>query len=290
MTIDRIHLGQFEIYGLRDGFFYLDGGAMFGVVPKVLWEKKCAADRKNRIKLGLNSMLVDTRKELILVETGMGADIDQKFYEFYSVRRKPGLISSLQKLGYQAEDINFVINTHLHFDHCGGNTYRNEKGKFVPTFPRAKYIIQKGEWEYALYPSERDKASYLTQNFLPLEKHGLVQLVDGNTEISKGVEIILAPGHTSRHQSVKVCSEGKVLFYLGDMVPTSAHIGLSYVMSYDLFPLDTIKNKKKIFEQAIKQDWILFFTHDPHYFFGKVKKIKNRYQFQPFGDFTSLRS
>lgn len=284
MTTDRLQLGHFEIQALRDGFFHLDGGAMFGVVPKVLWEKKCIVDRKNRIKLGMNSMLVDTKKELILVETGIGAEIDPKFYEFYSVERKPGLIASLGEHGYKAEDIHFVINTHLHFDHCGGNTYRNDKGEFVPTFPKAKYIIQKGEWEYALHPCERDKESYLSQNFLPLEIHGLLQLVDGNTEIAEGVEVLLAPGHTSRHQCVKIRSDGKTLFYLGDVVPTSAHIGLSYVMSYDLFPLETIENKKKIFEQAIEEDWILFFTHDPHHFFGKVKKIDDKYRFQPFKD------
>lgn len=282
MRIDRILLGKFEIQAFRDGFFHLDGGAMFGVVPKVLWEKKCIVDRKNRIRLGMNSMLIDTKKELILVETGMGGEIDPKFIDFYSVERKPGLVPSMQERGYQTEDIGYVINTHLHFDHCGGNTFRNEQGEFVPSFPRAKYIIQKGEWEYALHPSERDKESYSSQNFLPLEKRGCLQLVDGDTEIIQGVEVLLISGHTSRHQCVRIRSEGKVLFYLGDLVPTSAHIGLSYVMSYDLFPLDTIENKKKIFEQAIEEDWILFFTHDPHYFFGKVRKDKNKYRFQAF--------
>ncbi len=212
----------------------------------------------------------------------MGEEIDPKFHDFYSVERKLGLISSLRERGYQPVDIDYVINTHLHFDHCGGNTFRNEKGEFVPSFPRAKYIIQKGEWEYALQPSERDKESYLSQNFLPIEKQGQLQLVDGDTKITNGVEVLLVEGHTSRHQCVKVHSEGKVLFYLGDLVPTSAHIGLSYVMSYDLFPLETIENKKKIFEQSIEEDWIFFFTHDPHYFFGKVKKEKNKYRFQPY--------
>ncbi|MFQ5721758.1 MAG: MBL fold metallo-hydrolase, partial [Candidatus Aminicenantales bacterium] len=174
MTIDKITLHQFEIYGLRDGFFYLDGGAMFGVVPKVLWEKKCPADEKNRIKVGLNSILIDNKKDLILVETGIGSSFDQKFYEYYSIQRKPGLIPSLQKLGIDPEEIDFVINTHLHFDHCGGNTYPNEKGEFVPSFPQAKYIIQKGEWEAALHPNARDKASYLSQFFLPLKEYGLL--------------------------------------------------------------------------------------------------------------------
>jgi glyoxylase-like metal-dependent hydrolase (beta-lactamase superfamily II) len=281
MTTDRISLGQLEIYGLRDGFFSLDGGAMFGVVPKTLWEKKFPADEKNRIRLALNSILIKTEKALILVETGIGGDLDPKFYDYYSVERKPGLVLSLEKLGYQAEDIDLVVNTHLHFDHCGGNTYKNEKGEDVPTFPKARYIIQKGEWEYALHPSERDKPSYLEQNFLPLEKHGFLQLVDGDKEISEGVEIIVVPGHTSRHQCVKVSSEGKVFFFLGDLVPTSAHVGLSYIMSYDLSPQDTLESKKKFFEWAIEEDWILAFNHDPVHFFGKVKKVNNKYTFEP---------
>ncbi len=280
MTIDRISLGQFEIYGLRDGFFFLDGGAMFGVVPKTLWEKKFPADEKNRIKLALNSILIKTAKELILVETGIGGDLDPKFYDYYSVERKPGLVLSLEKLGYKAEDIDLVVNTHLHFDHCGGNTSKNEKGEDAPTFPKARYIIQKGEWEDALHPSERDKASYLEQNFLPLEKYGLLQLVDGNKEISEGVEVIVVPGHTSRHQCLKVSTGGKVFFFLGDLVPTSAHVGLSYIMSYDLFPQQTLENKREYFEQAIEEDWILAFNHDPEHFFGKVKKVNNKYTFE----------
>jgi len=280
MTIDRISLGKFEIYGLRDGFFFLDGGAMFGVVPKTLWEKKFPADKKNRIKLALNSILIKTAKELILVETGIGGDLNPKFYDYYSVERKPGLVLSLEKLGYQAEDIDLVVNTHLHFDHCGGNTSKNEKGEDAPTFPKARYIIQKGEWEDALHPSERDKASYLEQNFLPLKKHGLLQLVDGNKEISEGVEVIVVPGHTSRHQCLKVSTGGKVFFFLGDLVPTSAHVGLSYIMSYDLFPQQTLENKREYFEQAIEEDWILAFNHDPEHFFGKVKKVNNKYTFE----------
>jgi glyoxylase-like metal-dependent hydrolase (beta-lactamase superfamily II) len=280
MIIDRISLGQFEIYGLRDGFISLDGGAMFGVVPKTLWEKKFPADEKNRIKLALNSILIKTAKELILVETGIGGDLDPKFYDYYSVGRKPGLVLSLEKLGYKAEDIDIVVNTHLHFDHCGGNTSKNEKGEDVPTFPKARYIIQKGEWKDALHPSERDKASYLEQNFLPLEKYGLLQLVDGNTEISEGVEVIVVPGHTSRHQCLKVSDGGKVFFFLGDLVPTSAHVGLSYIMSYDLSPQQTLENKREYFEQAIEEDWILGFNHDPEHFFGKVKKVNNKYIFE----------
>lgn len=281
MTIDRIALGHFEIYGLRDGLFCLDGGAMFGVVPKVLWEKKYPPDRFNRIKFALNSILIDTGNARVLVDTGIGADLDLKSAEIFSVRREPGLVPSLQKLGYGADDIDFVINTHLHFDHCGGNTFRNEEGEYEPTFPEAKYIIQKGEWEYAINPCYRDKPSYHTENFLPLEKYGLVQFVEGDKEIVEGVEVIVVSGHTSHHQCVKARSGGKALFFLAELIPTSAHMGLSYIMSYDLFPLETLENKKKFCDQAIEEDWIIAFDHDPEHFFGKVKKVEDKYKFEP---------
>jgi glyoxylase-like metal-dependent hydrolase (beta-lactamase superfamily II) len=282
MTKNTISVGQFTVYGFRDGFFYLDGGSMFGVVPKVLWEKIYTPDDKNRIQMGLNSLLVQTKQDLILIETGIGRELDPKVSQFYSVEQNPGLLGELKNLRFEPEDIDIVINTHLHFDHCGGNTYRNEKGEFVPTFPNAEYVIQKGEWDYALHPSLRDKSSYIRENFVPLEKNGLVRLVDGDTEITQGVEVVLASGHTSRHQCVKVTSEGEVLFFLGDLVPMSGHVGLSYIMSYDLFPLDTLKNKMRYFDQAIAEDWRVAFVHDPHFFFGKVGKKDHKYVFQNF--------
>lgn len=282
MRIEKLTLGSFEIYGLQDGLFLLDGGAMFGVVPKVLWQRRFPADEKNRIKLALNCLLIKTKEALVLVETGIGSKLDPKSSDLYAVKTEPGLMPSLSRVGFGVEDLNFVINTHLHFDHCGGNTSKNKEGEIVPTFPKTKYIIQKGEWEYALHPCERDRASYLIDNFLPLEEHGLAGLVEGNKEISEGVEVILVPGHTAFHQCVKVQSQGKVLFFLGDLVPTAAHIGLPYIMSYDLFPLETLKNKKIYYEEAIKGDWILAFNHDPEHYFGKVVKEGDKYKFQPF--------
>lgn len=281
MTPDKLKLGDFEIFGLRDGFFYLDGGAMFGIVPKVLWEKKCPADIKNRIKLALNSLLVKTPEALVLVETGIGAKFDQKFQDIYGVEGKPGLLTSLLRRGFRPEDIDIVINTHLHFDHCGGNTSQNKEGEIVPTFSRARYIIQKGEWESALQPNERDKSSYLPENFLPLEKHGLLELVNGDQLVVPGVKVVLAPGHTSRHQCVKVQSRGQALLYLGDLVPTSAHIGLPYIMSYDLYPLVTIETRKRYYEQALAENWILAFVHDPVHYFGRIRKTNGKYEFAP---------
>jgi glyoxylase-like metal-dependent hydrolase (beta-lactamase superfamily II) len=281
MMIKPFPLGDFQVYSLCDGFFFLDGGAMFGVVPKVLWEKKAPADEKNRIRLSLRSLLVMTGKALVLIETGLGTKTTKKFSEIYEISIDPGLLPLIQNLGFRAEDIDFVINTHLHFDHCGGNTVEQEGRTIVPTFPRAKYVIQKGEWHDAQHPNARDKASYLTENFLPIEKSGQLLLVQGNSEITDGVEVILTPGHTASHQSVKIMSRGKVLFYLGDLVPSAAHIGLSYVMSYDLYPLETMKTKKKVYEQALAGDWTLAFVHDPDHSFGKVAQVGSKFEFRP---------
>ena len=281
MTSDRLRLGDFDVYGLRDGFFYLDGGAMFGVVPKTLWEKKCPADAQNRIRLALNSILVKTPAALVLVETGIGSKLDKKLRNIYCVEQDAGLVGSLARLGLRPEEIDFVVNTHLHFDHCGGNTSRNEKGEVVPAFPRARYIIQKGEWDWATNPHEREKGSYLAENFRPLADHGLLQLVDGDSQVTEGVEVMLAPGHTARHQCVKVRSGGKTLIYLGDLVPTSAHVGLAYGMSYDLHPLENLESKRKLYEQAVAEDWILAFVHDPAYYFGKVRSVDRKFEFRP---------
>jgi glyoxylase-like metal-dependent hydrolase (beta-lactamase superfamily II) len=282
MTSDRLRLGEFDVYGLRDGFFYLDGGAMFGVVPKTLWEKKCPSDARNRIKLALNSLLISTPGAVVLVETGIGSKLGSKLSDIYCVEQDPGLLGSLRKLGFAPEDIDFVITTHLHFDHCGGNTVRNEAGEIVPAFPRARYIIQKGEWEWALHPHEREKGSYQAENFKPLADFGLLQLVDGGSQVTAGVEVMLAPGHTACHQCVKVKSGGKTLVYLGDLVPTSAHIALAYGMSYDLNPLENLESKRTLYEQALAEDWILAFVHDPDHYFGKVRKVNRKYEFQPF--------
>jgi len=281
MTLDRLRLGDLDIRGLRDGFFYPDGGAMFGVVPKTLWEKKCPADAQNRIRLALNSILIKTSVAIVLVETGIGTKVDQKLRHIYCVEQDAGLVGSLTGLGFAPEEVDFVINTHLHFDHCGGNTFRNEKGEVVPTFPRARYIIQKGEWDWANNPHEREKGSYLAENFRPLADFGLLDLVDGDSPVTEGVEVMLAPGHTARHQCVKVTSGGRTLVYLGDLVPTSAHIALAYGMSYDLQPLENLENKRKLYERAVAEDWILSFVHDPVHYFGRVKKTDQKYEFLP---------
>ncbi len=280
MTLDRLTIGSFQVFGLRDGFFWLDGGSMFGVVPKVLWQKIYPSDEENRIRLGLNSILIDTGRERLLVDTGIGPDLKRKLREFYHVERDPGLPEALQDIGYSYTDIDFVVNTHLHFDHCGGNTHTNAQGDIVPTYPHAQYAIQKCEWENGISPVSRDKPSYFSRYFLPLKEHGRLKFLEGDTEIVPGVEGILARGHTSCHQCVKISSEGQTLVFLGDMVPTSGHIKMPYIMSYDLFPQETMENKEKYFQQAMSENWIVAFNHDPELFFGRIQHKEGKYHFQ----------
>jgi glyoxylase-like metal-dependent hydrolase (beta-lactamase superfamily II) len=281
MSIVQLSVGDFEIFGLSDGSFYLDGGAMFGVVPKVLWERKCPADKKNRIKLGLNCFLIKTQRALVLLETGLGSKLTGKFTDIFNVQRQPDLSSSLREAGFAPEDVDFVVNTHLHFDHCGGNTRLDERGETVPTFSRAKYVIQKGEWEAGLSPEERDRPSYLQENFVPLEKHGVLELIDGDRELVEGIEIIVVPGHTAHHQCLKVRSRGEVLFFPGDLIPMSAHISVPYVMSYDLFPLETMRNKRKYYELSLRENWLFGLDHDAHHHFGRIKRVGEKYEFEP---------
>jgi len=278
--VERLSVGEFEIWALREGYFYLDGGAMFGVVPKVLWEKKTPADSLNRICLATNSLLIRGRKANILVETGLGEKLSAKFKEVYAVELRPGLKAALREIGCAPEEIDFVINTHLHFDHCGNNTELAGED-LVPAFPRAVYLIQRGEWEAALNPNERDKASYLPENFWPLQEKGRVELINGNKEVLPGVKIILTPGHTAHHQSVLITSGSANVFYTGDLIPTSAHVGLPYIMSYDLFPLETLKTKKEVLSKAVAENWILAYVHDPKVFFSRVKKEKDKFISEP---------
>ena len=270
--------GRFEIYPVTDGYIYLDGGAVFGVVPRILWEKIYAPDEKNRIQLSLCCPLIVTKKYNILIDTGVGTKHNEKFCQIYGIDKKSNLLESLYRFGYQPQNIDLVINTHLHFDHAGGNTTFNEKGEIVPTFPKAKYFIQKGEMEVALNPNERTKASYLAEDFLPLSDPEYLNLVNDETiEVDKGVSLMRIGGHTRHHQCVKIESEGQVAFFLADLVPTVAHVHYPYITGYDLFPLETLENKKMILKQAFEEHWLLIFQHDPKVRMGYLKKMDERF-------------
>ncbi len=253
-------LGNFELQVLSDGTFALDGGQMFGVVPKPLWERKIAADSRNRVRLGLNCLLVRTGQHNVLIETGIGDQFEPKYTDIYGIEKTTTLLTELAKAGLKPEDINVVINTHLHFDHCGWNT-RRENGKVWATFPRARYFIQQGEWEHALHPTERDTASYVTEFFRPAEAQ--TEFLEGTQEIVPGIRVEVAPGHTRHMQCVWIESEGQRACYIGDLVPTAAHLPFPWIMAFDLYPMETLASKKRLLPQLAEGNVLTIFPHDP---------------------------
>lgn len=273
-------LGNFDISLLSDGTFWLDGGGMFGVVPKAVWNKFNPADEWNRIELGLNCLLIQTYDKNILVDTGIGDKFDEKFQERFKVNKTKDLIGSLKGMGLTPEDIDMVISTHLHFDHAGGNTHF-DLGNPVPSFPQAKYVIQRGEWADAINPNERTRASYLKENLIPIQEAGLLELIEGDKELLPGVRTIVTGGHTPNHQIVLLESEGRKALYLGDLVPTTSHIKTPYVMGYDLYPLDTMREKKEVLSRALDEHWLLIFEHDPKIGMGYLSQEGDKLKLDP---------
>jgi glyoxylase-like metal-dependent hydrolase (beta-lactamase superfamily II) len=255
-----LKLGDLEFHIFSAGQVLLDGGAMFGVIPRPLWEKKMAPDARNRITLSMNCLLIESAGERILVETGAGDKQDTKFRNIYGLDG-PSLVTGLRHYGLSPEDIDIVIDTHLHFDHCGGNTVL-VKDKVIPTFPNARYLVQRGEYEHALQPTERDRASYFAENYEPLEAAGVLTLLDGDKAVAPGVECIVVPGHTGHMQCVKLTGGGQTAFCFADLVPTTAHLPLPWIMGYDLYPMTTLANKKKWIPESVREGWIALFAHD----------------------------
>ncbi|MFQ5662287.1 MAG: MBL fold metallo-hydrolase [Terriglobia bacterium] len=255
--------GELEIFVVSDGRFRLDGGAMFGVVPKPLWQRRLAADDRNRITLALNCLLIRSAGRTILVETGTGEKFDSKGQDIYGIEHNVTLLASLQRCGVAPEEVDIVVNTHLHFDHCGWNTRWGKNGKPVPTFPRARYYVQRGEYEHAQRPTERDRASYLPENFEPLAATNQWVWLEGEAEIAPGVELIRVPGHTRDMQCVRLRAGERTAFFFADLVPTTAHLSYPWIMGYDLYPLTTLENKKRWIPEAVHNDWLCFFPHDP---------------------------
>ncbi|MCH6560190.1 MBL fold metallo-hydrolase [candidate division KSB1 bacterium] len=255
--------GDFELFVLSDGKFKLDGGAMFGVVPKVLWEKTNPPNEMNRIEMGLNSLLIKTNDDIVLVDTGIGENYDEKFFEMFEIDKSTSLLKSLNSISLKPDDITKVVLTHLHFDHCGGNCSKDESGELKPTFPNATYYFQQDEFEYAKKPDPRSRGSYLAQNWQAIEESDQLQLISGNQEIVPGVEVFTTGGHTQNHQIVKVHSDGKTACFLADLVPTDSHLKTAYVMGYDLYPKTTMEMKEKVLKQALQENWLLIFEHAP---------------------------
>jgi len=273
----RTTLGDFELTIVSDGTYFLDGGAFFGVVPKTMWSKKATPDEQNRLETGLNSLLVRTGKKNILIETGIGNKLSEKMVHIYKQPAK--LLDNLHAAGVAPEDIDIVINTHLHFDHCGWNTVRRGD-RMVATFPNAKYYVQQKEWEHGRLQLERDAVSYMSPNYDPLLETGQMVLLNGDLELLPGISVKVFPGHTANMQAVIIESGGesggggndkKTACYISDLIPTSAHLDLTWVTAFDLFPLETIESRKKYYAQAIPERWLTVFTHDDQTPWGYVE-------------------
>ena len=272
-------LGDLEFHILCDGHCYLDGGAMFGVIPKTLWEKKAPPDSRNRIKLAMNCLLIFAGGKRILVETGAGDKWTPKLRDIYNLEG-PRLLDRLRDYGLKDHDIDVVIDTHLHFDHCGGNT-RIERDKAVAAFPCARYIVQRGEFEHATHPNERDRASYCPENYMPLQEAGKLSLLEGDRVIAAGVEVIRVPGHTAHMQCVKLSGGGKTAFFFADLIPTTAHLPLPWIMGYDLYPMMTLENKKRWIPQVANEGWLALFGHDPAVQAGYLRERDGKWEVEP---------
>ena len=270
-----IELGSIKVHVLRESTFWLDGGAMFGVVPRAVWERNDPPDGRNRVELAANVALIETAGKRVLVETGMGERWEPREVERYRLEG-PGLLPALAARGVAPEDIDVVVNTHLHFDHAGGNTRRVD-GRITPTFGRARYVVQLGEWEDATHPHERSHASYREDDFVPLAAARQLDTVQGEVEVAPGVRVVPVGGHTAYHQMVLVEGGGKTLAIPTDLLPTASHLPLPFIMSYDLFPLGTLEAKRRLLGRVVDEGWSLLFYHDPRVAAGRVRREKDRF-------------
>ncbi len=273
-------LGSLRIHAIQAGGQRLDGGAMFGVVPKVLWQRKIEADERNRIQMGMRCLLIEHPDGLVLIDTGAGNKEDQKFIDIYGMElqadlpeQRPdetALETGIRAAGFVPDDVKVVINTHLHFDHAGGNTRRDAEGAIVPTFANATYVVQGGEYAWATHTNERTAASYFPPNFASLRASGQLQLIDGDVEIVRGITARVTPGHVPFHQSLLVESGAERACFLGDVMPTTNHVPLAWIMGYDVEPLRTLESKRALLREAAADNWLLIFEHDAFHAWGSV--------------------
>jgi glyoxylase-like metal-dependent hydrolase (beta-lactamase superfamily II) len=275
-----VRLGDLEFTIVSDGGFRLDGGAMFGVVPKPLWEKRIRGDERNRIQLGMNCVLVRTAGKTVLIETGAGDKMDSKLRDIYAIEEGPRLLDRLAEHGVAPNRVDIVVNTHLHFDHCGWNT-RIVNGRAVPTFSNAQYFLQRGELEHSKAPNERDRASYMPDNFLPVEAAGQFVLLGGDGQIAPGIELIRVPGHNADMQCVRLSGGGKSAFCFVDLVPTVAHLSFPWIMGYDLYPMQTLENKKKWIPEVARTEALAIFAHDANMPAAYLRQNGAQFELEP---------
>ena len=274
-TARGYRLGALELISLSDGFFHLDGGAMFGIVPRTLWEKRLPPDHRNRVTLGMRPLVVRGER-ILLIDAGCGDKMDAKSTEIYGIERTYHLDHALAEAGLTASDIELVLASHLHFDHVGGFTARAEDGRIVPRFPNARYLAHRGEWHDATHPHERNRASYLQENFVPLAEAGVLDLIDDDAEVMAGVRLRHSGGHTPHHQVIMITSQAETAVFTADMFPTSVHAPDAWLMGYDLFPMDTLAFKRAFAREAIEREYLIFFEHDPSLAAGRLRESSGR--------------
>jgi glyoxylase-like metal-dependent hydrolase (beta-lactamase superfamily II) len=272
--------GQTELIPLSDGTFRLDGGAMFGVVPKTLWSKRATPDDRNRIPLAMRPLLVRDGARNVLIDAGAGDKMGAKESEIYSLDRTHHLDVSLAEVGLTPGDIDVVIASHLHFDHAGGFTTR-AGGTLAPRFPRAEYYVRRGEWDDAMQPHERNRASYLAENFVPLAEAGLLRFIEGDGQVVPGISAWRTGGHTMHHQILRIDAGGRTAIFAADLIPTVAHVDLPWIMGYDLYPMDTLAYKRSFLREAIEGEYVIFFEHDPAITAGVIRESGGRLRVDP---------
>ena len=273
------NIGKWKVYALETGFFSLDGGAMMGSVPKVLWEKTNPPDSENRIELALRCLLVDDGENVILVESGIGNKNSDKFIEMFDIRMEEySLSNQLSKYGYSHKNITHMILTHLHFDHAGGAVLYDENNNLVPAFPNAKYYISEKNWDAGLNPSPRDRASYIKENYILLKEYGQLELLPENSNIIDGIDTYTVNGHTYGQQLIKISDNNDTLVFCSDLIPLESHLKLPWIMGYDLNAALTLKEKKEFLDMASKNNWLLFFYHDPKTIAVRIRKAEKYYE------------
>ncbi len=277
-----MRIGRYEVEIFSDGIFRLDGGMMFGIVPKVLWQKAKPADEMNRVAMDMNCLLIRDDTHVVLIETGAGPKLSEKQQRNWGIDEPPALLGELAKRGVRPDEVTLVANTHLHFDHAGGNTYR-DGDRVVPTFPRATYVMQRLEWDDALHPNERSRGSYLPDDFAPLEAAGRLDLIDGDAEVLPGLWLRRVKGHTRGTQTVTVTDGREILYFTSDFMPDRHHLPLPWSSAMDLYPLDTLAAKKDLLPRAVEEGWIVGFTHDlPR--FGRISLVEGKHRFEELSE------
>ena len=277
--VETRRLGRWTVHAIQAGGQKLDGGAMFGVVPKPLWQRRIAPDERNRIQLGMRCLLIEHDVGPVLIDTGAGNKESQKFHDIYGVENRgargpTALEDGLLDVGVRPEDVALVINTHLHFDHAGGNTVLEPDSSIRPSFVNARYVVQSGEYAFATHTNERTAGSYFPHNFVPLAEAGRFDFIEREREIVPGIRSLHTPGHVPWHQSLLLESDGERALYLGDLIPTTAHVALPWIMGYDVEPLVTLETKRRILARAKAEDWLLIFEHDATTPWGRVEELQ----------------